>query len=290
METRTDAARAAKSSVIAGALWLSLAAPLFAAGAFNELKGLAPETRQAEPPPQPRSQRRPWQPDFDRRYYASMDNGQLFDAGRRAVGRCVIVDNKDHYGVVSDEGPASRQVSQTTEDPAAAAAFLRNAVLTGQCDPLLYHTGSFDRNHWIAQTNNALFNAGRNGGIGACWIIDNRGWFGVLNSGGQISRSTNDSDAAGAYFRVALMEGQCDAYNPPPPQTSHWGYYLSLSDSQLFAKGVERQLGNCWIIDNHGWYGVIAFGRQISASTKEAWQAGGYLREKIVAGTCGSQP
>lgn len=208
----------------------------------------------------------------------TFNNANLFMLGRGGVGECSIIDNNGYYGVIR----AGRvQVSATSNNSSTVGGYLRTAITSGDCgtSPTL---GSSLEQTTIIKTNAQLFtmNSFQN-----CSIINNNGYYGVLVLGQQVSATTTTSTAAGGSLRTAIMQRKCSPNN----WIQNWSSLVNSNNSAIFTAGRLGQ-GECVIIDNAGYYGVVSSGYQASATTNNAATAGGYLRTLIVNGECGPTP
>lgn len=208
----------------------------------------------------------------------TFNNASLFMLGRGGVGECSIIENSGYYGVIR----AGRvQISGSTANSSTVGGYLRTAITSGDCgtSPSL---GSSLEQATIIKTNAQLFamNSFQN-----CSIINNNGYYGVLVMGKQVSPTTTSSATAGASLRTAIMQRKCS----PNVWIQNWASLVNSNNSTIFTAGRKGQ-GECAIIDNAGYYGVVSSGYQASATSTNAATVGGYLRTLIVNGECGPTP
>jgi hypothetical protein len=208
----------------------------------------------------------------------TLNNANLFTLGRAGIGECSIIENAGYYGVVRS---GRVQVSATTANSSTVGGYLRTAITSGSCGTSPNLGGSIEQST-IIKTNTQLFQMNSFQG---CTIINNNGYYGVLANGVQVTATTTNSSAAGATLRTAIMQRKCAPVN----WIQNWNSIVNTNNTSVFSAG-RNGVGECVIIENAGYFGVVASGYQASATTNSAATVGGYLRTLIVNGECGPTP
>lgn len=143
-----------------------------------------------------------------RNQLADHNYNSIYYTGRKGIGDCRVIDNGGYMGVVIN----GIQVSNTRSKIADLSKDFTEIVCENKCftnNPPVSNICLDLRNKVADRNVNSIYYTGRKG-IGACRIIDNGGFMGVVINGIQVTKTNSDLLEVARDFTNIVCENKCE--------------------------------------------------------------------------------
>jgi len=172
---------------------------------------------------------------FDREYYLSMNDDQLYELAlsQDGIGSCAVIKDWTYQNIFTPVATVygvssfGIQVSETTSDSRVATTALRDELQAGHCDPLPELPALNPNNSatYLALNDNQLYElASHQGGVGKCSIVKALSYetlfdkpdtysYSLIDNGKRQPKLPNvaqDPSTATLLLRIAIELGDCE--------------------------------------------------------------------------------